>query len=485
MNRCVHLLIQTGHRLAGVGVEPGQRQVDRLATIAPDGVRLGDVDQTAGADDLVDRTFVVGLANRVGPRNQVVDERIVAGLVSIEDRLDDLPLDLLGRIVLLQRGGEAVDERFVEHVGAHKLAALAALPLGVGGGNDREAGCRVDPLVHQFQVHAATLQHRLETHDLVAAEVHLVEQQHRTSPHRLDHGTVAEHALAVDEAHTTQQVVLVGFDGDVDANALTIELVTHLHGGGGLAATAESGDEQRVEPAALDHAVNVVVVAEREVALDAIGHIVDVVGGADGSHGAACHRSINRQTVGAATHAETLVVAQPVRKLKGAVAAIDQIGDLLSRHRVAVGNTQGVDDCGTIVHVLLHRKGKIKLDSRNLASRCPGHARLYAAGEKIQETASRFFSDGSTIICTVVSVEPSSAASTGCVSLLPAIMVFHASRSSHGRRNAARPTLNGLGLGLVSHDGYRSTIPRPPTSPSVQSRWNASSSCRVTTGLRP
>ncbi len=89
--------------------------------------------------------------------------------------------------------------------------------------------------------------HRLQAHNLVRCEVHLVEEQNATSLHRNDHRAIDPNGFAIDETESTEQVIFIGFDGDVHAVQLTLQLRTNLVHHRGLTVTGQTSDEDRVE----------------------------------------------------------------------------------------------------------------------------------------------------------------------------------------------------------------------------------------------
>ena len=99
------------------------------------------------------------------------------------------------------------------------------------------------------------------------AKVNLVQQQHRTSLHRLHHRAVLPHGVAIDKTHTTQQIVLVGEFGDVHTEQFTLLVGTNLFDHRGLAVTGQARDEHRSKLPAVHDLCDLLVVAPRHIGL--------------------------------------------------------------------------------------------------------------------------------------------------------------------------------------------------------------------------
>ena len=267
----VHLLVEGPECLLSLVVETSQSQTDRHLPVLEDRERLGDVLQTTGGDDLVDRTLLVRLPSDLRPPSQVVGEVGIDGAKLLHLLDHDLRLGCTGGVVLLHRPVEAIEEGFVEDIGADEPTIRVTLSLGVRGGDHGEAGSRLNPLADLLDEHTLALQHRLETHDLGGGEVDLVEEKDRTPTHRLDHGTVAEGGVAIDEAEATEEVVLVRLLSDVHSEALTLALGTRLLDHGGLAVPGQTSHEDRGKHAAVDDLHDRTVVSPRHIVAHAIG----------------------------------------------------------------------------------------------------------------------------------------------------------------------------------------------------------------------
>jgi len=120
-------------------------------------------------------------------------------------------------------------------------------------------------LVDLLEEHTLTLKHRLEAHELVAAEVDLVKEQHGTTLHRGHDSTIVPHHVAVDEAETTEQIILIGLRNDVDTEALASELRADLFDHRCLAVAGQTRDEHRREDVRLDDRGDVIEVTPRDI----------------------------------------------------------------------------------------------------------------------------------------------------------------------------------------------------------------------------
>ena len=63
--------------------------------------------------------------------------------------------------------------------------------------------------------------------------------------------------FTIDETESANEVVLVGFDGDIDSNEFSLELGARLLHTERLAVARESSDECRVEETRLDNLANI------------------------------------------------------------------------------------------------------------------------------------------------------------------------------------------------------------------------------------
>ena len=80
--------------------------------------------------------------------------------------------------------------------------------------------------------------------------------------------SILPHGLAVDEAETTEQVILVGLASNVDTVAFSLHLGADLFNHGGLAVTGKSRDERRVEDSGLDDHLDRLEMSPRHVGRD-------------------------------------------------------------------------------------------------------------------------------------------------------------------------------------------------------------------------
>ena len=239
--------------------------------------------QSAGRDDVIDTTLLEGLADDVRPLDEIVGKLVILAAVVAHDVQHDSLLDCLRWVVLLVHDIEPLKEGFVEDVRAcEPLAALACLPLRVGGGEHVETGGGGDILVDLLEEDALALKHGLKAHDLVRAEVNLVKQQNRATLHGGDDCAILPYRVAVDQAEATEQVILVGLRRDVDADVLAVQLGADLLHHRRLAVARQTRDVDGVEPPRLDDLADVCEMPVGDIVRQLRGDQVVGGGGADG-----------------------------------------------------------------------------------------------------------------------------------------------------------------------------------------------------------
>ncbi len=293
----VDLGVEVEESLLRGGVEPRQRQLDRLLLVREDGERLADLLQAAGRDDVIQAALLEAQADRFRPLGEVLGELLVLAPVSLHLADDDAGLHGAIRVVLLKPVREAVEESLVHHSRPDEAVGLA-LALRVGGGDGVEADRRADILPDLLEVDALALKDGLEAHHPLRTQVDLVQQQDGTLLHGLNDGAVDELGFAVDEAEAAQQIVLVGFGGDVDADALAgvgrADLLNHR----GLAVARQTRDVDGRELLGGEDGGDGVVVAPRNEGV--------VLGGNERDIG---HGEDEVEVVGVAVHGRNLITS--------------------------------------------------------------------------------------------------------------------------------------------------------------------------------
>ena len=284
----VDLGVEVVERLLRSRVEPGQRQLDRLLLVVEDGERLADLLQSAGRDDIVQAALLEAQADRFRPLDEVLRELLVLLAVRLHLADDDARFDGLVRVVLLKPVRETVKERLVHAARTHEPIRLA-LALRVRGGDHIEPLRGLDEHADLLDVDALALKDGLKAHHALRAEVDLVQQEDRTPLHRLN--DTAEHELrfAVDEAEATDEIVLIGFGGDVDADALTTGGGANLLHHRGLAVAGHTRDVDGSELLGLEDGIDVLVVTPRHESVVLDGDEGNFGGRADEVVGAVAH----------------------------------------------------------------------------------------------------------------------------------------------------------------------------------------------------
>ena len=87
----------------------------------------------------------------------------------------------------------------------------------------------------------------MKAHHLVRTTVDFVKDKDGTTLHGSENWTFTVNNVTVDEGVTTNQVVFIGFDGDVNTHTFALQLGANLLDHGGLTVTRQTRDEGRVE----------------------------------------------------------------------------------------------------------------------------------------------------------------------------------------------------------------------------------------------
>ncbi len=271
----VHLGVDLGvsvkHTLASQFVKPGNAHLHRFHAVAKDGERLAHALQAARGDDLVNPVLLVGGTDDLRPPHKVLCELLVNLAELLHLLGENLLLSRLGSIRLLVGEVETVKERFVENASTGETSVVVALTLRVRGRDDGEPISRMHELADLLDHHALTLKHGLKAHDLLRAEIDLVKEQHGTALQRNRDGTILPDGVAVNEAERTEQIALVGFGGDVDAEALTLQLGADLLHHRRLTVAGQTRDEHGREQPRTQDRLNRREVTPRNVGIDLVG----------------------------------------------------------------------------------------------------------------------------------------------------------------------------------------------------------------------
>ena len=234
------------------------------------------MDETTRRNQVFDAALHVGLANVLSPPGQRIEEyfsvvrHLEAGLdVGLPE---NGPLDISGRVLLLDGVGEPFQERFVQQNGRDVLAILGTTTLGVCRRENAEARFRVDGDAKLLDGERLAFQNRLKAHNLGACLVDFIEEHHGTTEHAHDDRTRFKDRLTVAQTEAANQVVFVrlGSDGhpDVLASGSGTRLLHHV----GLAVAGRTRDEAGMEDPRLHGLENHVVITERHERRVNLGH---------------------------------------------------------------------------------------------------------------------------------------------------------------------------------------------------------------------
>ena len=263
----VDLLVQAHEGILRLAVKPRKADVHCLDLVLEHRICLADVDEAAGADDLVDRTLLVGLANHLCPVDKMLDKVVILNTVLLHSLGQNLLLRSLGSVILLVGEVEAIKECLVHDVRSDEATILRTLALGVCSCNNAETIGGNDPLVLLLDVHALALKHGLKAHKFLRTKIDLVKQQHRSTAHGLNHGSILPNGITVHKAKTTKQIVLVSRTDDVHAEALALQLCANLLDHRGLAVARQTSDVDGREVLRLQKRFNVAEMSPRDILL--------------------------------------------------------------------------------------------------------------------------------------------------------------------------------------------------------------------------
>ena len=269
----IHLSVEAAERFPRIVIEAGDGHLDCLEAITEDAPGGHGILEATSRNDLVHGTVEERLADDLRPLAEVHGEFFVRLRIAGTHPLDEnLLLSTATGVLLLHREREAVKECFVQHVGADESSVIGALALGVGSGENGKPRRGLDESVDLLEEDALAFQHRLEAHDLVRREVDLVEKQDTTIFHGGDDRSILPHGLAVDQAETTEQVILIGLGGDVDAIQVAAQAGADLVDHRGLAVTGETGDEDGAEGPSIENRLDILVMSPRNVGRNLFGN---------------------------------------------------------------------------------------------------------------------------------------------------------------------------------------------------------------------
>ena len=221
------------------------------------------MDQSSSRDDLVNTTVDECLADDVCPVDEFLDKVVVRNFDRTGHFVENLFLDRDRWILLLTGDRITLEECLVEDVSSDKATIVRSLPFRVCGSNHGEPMSRSDILTSLLDEISTAFEDGLETHDLRrVGEVDLVAEQDSTTFHRGDDWTLEELGLAIHESETTDQIILVGLNSEVDTDNFAFGGGTCLLDHVGLAITRQTSNEDRVEHLGFDDITHGFEVAE-------------------------------------------------------------------------------------------------------------------------------------------------------------------------------------------------------------------------------
>ena len=165
-------------------VKAVQAKLDSLDAVTEDCKRANNMNKSSSRDNFVRSTVSERLANNISPLDKVLSELHIFAIELLHIATKDLQLNLLRRIVLLERNREALKERLVHYLCADKAAIITTLTLGISSSEDIEADSRKDLLTSLLDMVGLTLHDRLQAHDLSSVKINFVQDKDSATTHR-------------------------------------------------------------------------------------------------------------------------------------------------------------------------------------------------------------------------------------------------------------------------------------------------------------
>jgi DNA gyrase/topoisomerase IV subunit A len=101
---------------------------------------------------------------------------------------------------------------------ADETAIIRTFTFGVSSGNDVKTSGRFYETTNFFQKDSFAFENTLQTKDFVGCKVDFVKKQYGTSLKSFNHRTVVPNSITVHETETTDEIVFIGFDCNVNTN---------------------------------------------------------------------------------------------------------------------------------------------------------------------------------------------------------------------------------------------------------------------------
>ena len=110
-----------------------------------------------------------------------------------------------------------------------------------------------------------TFKNCLKTHHLVRTTVDFVKDEDSTTLHSSENWTFTINNVTVDEGVTTNQVIFISFNRDVNTQTFALQLSACLFNHGGLTVTRKPRDERRIEVLRLQNLREIFIETERNI----------------------------------------------------------------------------------------------------------------------------------------------------------------------------------------------------------------------------
>ena len=232
------------------------------------------MNQAAGADDFFNTTIIECLANDISPICKSLAKSRVIDTNRFSNTLQNATLNFSSRIFLLQSYRETFKECFIKHIGANEAAVVRTLTFGVCSSNHIKTSGRFDKLTNLLQKDTFTFQNRLKAENLVGSKVNLIQQKDCTTLQCLNHRAIVPGSFTIHKTETTDQIILVSLNRDVDANQFTLKLSTRLFHRERFTVTRKTRNERRIEKTGLNNFFNIVEITKLDEGIIFIGNKV-------------------------------------------------------------------------------------------------------------------------------------------------------------------------------------------------------------------
>ena len=163
---------------------------------------------------------------------------------------------------MLKGESETLKECLIEHIGANEATIIRTLAFGVSSGDDIESCCWFHIATSLLEEHTFALKNRLQAHNFVAGKINLIQQQNCTTLQCFNHRTIVPDSVTINQTETTDQIILVSLNSEVDADKFATKISTCLLNTEGLTVTRQTSDEHRIEDLRVDDLLYISEVAK-------------------------------------------------------------------------------------------------------------------------------------------------------------------------------------------------------------------------------